>query len=145
MESGAETRIFTIPEANETLTGLRRTLPSMRRRLLRIERMENRLEVLDLICDRSVSHTNPDLRELLSLRVRYHRALAGFEEILRTLERQGYLLRDLDKGVVHFLGRLNEERVLLCWREGEREITHWHPIEGESLPDEKLRRPIGDD
>ncbi|HMB69226.1 MAG TPA: DUF2203 family protein [bacterium] len=134
--------IFTIQKANEAVQELRRSLPALRRTLRRIERMEDRLLTLDLICDRTVSPENPDLQDYLSLRLRYHRTISGFQEKLDALATRGYLLRDLEKGVVHFLGRREGHRVLLCWREGEPEIRHWHPLRGHDAPDEEQRHRI---
>ena len=142
MASRPDVRIFTIQEANEAVKELRETLPAMRRILREIERVEDRLEVLDLICDRAVSSDNPDLREYLSSKVRYHRKITEFEGMLTGLEGQGYLLRDLEKGVVHFAARRGSVNVLLCWNEGERAVTHWHPLEEEGMPEETGRRGV---
>lgn len=142
MASRAESRVFTIQEANQALKELRRTLPVLRRALHDIETLEDRLEVLDLICNRAVSSENPDLQEYLSARVRYHRAIAQFEGMLADADSEGYMLRDLEKGVVHFTGKHGGKSVLLCWREGEKEIRHWHPLDGDALPDETRRNRI---
>ena len=142
MASRAESRVFTIRQANEAVEDLRRTLPALRRTLHKIEQMEERLEVLDLICNRAVCSDNPDLQEYLTLRVQYHRAIAEFEGLLSGLDERGYLLRDLEKGVVHFIGQRKKKHVLLCWNEGEKEITHWHPFRGDGRPDESGRRRI---
>jgi hypothetical protein len=142
MESGAEMRIFSIPEANEAVKKLRQTLPGLRRSLRRIEKLENRLEVLDLICNRSVSADNPDLQEMIAERLRYHREISDVDRRLAGMERDGYLLRDLDRGIVHFMGTRGGQQVLLCWREGEPAICHWHPLNGQRVPDESERRRI---
>ena len=104
--------------------------------------MEDRLEVLDLICNRAISAGNPDLQEYLTLRVRYHRTIADFESKLTRLREKGHLLRDLEKGVVHFVGRRGGEQVLLCWREGEPEISHWHSLRGKGGDNEDQRQHI---
>ncbi len=142
MASRPDVRIFTIREANEAVKELRQTLPALRRTLREIERLEDRLEVLDLICDRAVSSDNPDLREYLSAKVRYHRGISEFEGMLGALETQGYLLRDLEKGVVHFVARRGHRNVLLCWTEGEPAVSHWHPIDGDAPPSEDRRRAM---
>jgi len=133
-------RIFTIQKANQAVRELRRTLPALRRALRRAEQMEDRLEVLDLICSRAISPDNPDLQEYLSLRLRYHRAVSELDDRLRQLAAKGYLLRDLDKGVVHFRGRRAGKRVFLCWREGEAEISHWHARGQESAGEDQRQR-----
>ena len=144
MASRAEQQrnIFSIQQANRAVKELRRALPALRRTLHQIEVMESQLEVLDLICDREVSARNPDLEEYLTCRARYHGMTGEFRSALDRLDEKGYLLRDLDKGVVHFIGRRGKQHVLLCWQEGEPDIRHWHPLRGSSLPDERRRRKI---
>jgi hypothetical protein len=139
-----ELRVFSLPEANRSITELRKTLPVLRRTLRDIEKMEDRLDVLDLICNRSVASDNPDLQEYLNLKVDYHRKIKEFEGLLLHFEKEGYLLRDLDKGVVHFVGRKDGETVLLCWKEGEKKITHWHSLENGGSTVEDDRRRIDD-
>jgi hypothetical protein len=142
MASRADIRFFSVKEANAAVEDLTHLLPAMRRTLSEVEKAESRLSILDLICDRAVSSENPDLREYLSLKVQYHRRIHEFEEMLGHLQTEGYLLRDLDKGVVHFVSRRGTEDVLLCWTEGESEVSHWHEIGEDGLPDEKRRFDI---
>lgn len=142
MDSPVEQRVFSIQKANQAVKELRRTLPSLRRLLHRIDQLEDRLDVLDLICNRSVTSENPDLQEYLTCRARYHRTISEFEMALAHLESKGYLIHDLEKGVVHFIGRRGRQTVLLCWREGEADISHWHPLTGRGDPDERRRRRI---
>ena len=139
MASRAELRVFTVDEANAAIEDLSGVLPAMRRTLRNIEKSEDRLTILDLICDRAVSSENPDLQAYLTLRVQYHRQIHEFEEMLAHLATEGYLLRDLDRGIVHFVARRGPEDVLLCWSEGEKQVTHWHEIGEDGLPDEDKR------
>ncbi|NNE43476.1 MAG: DUF2203 domain-containing protein [Gemmatimonadetes bacterium] len=142
MSGPTDLRIFTIEEANRALPDLRQRLPELRKLLRKIERAEDRLDILDLICNRSVSASNPDLREYLSLKAKYHRLIERFEERLSDLDAVGYLLMNLEDGVVHFVARRRGQNVLLCWKEGESEVGHWHePHDGTA--DEGDRRDIG--
>ena len=146
MSGDTELRIFTLEEANRAIQDLRETLPAVRKALRNIERAEERLEILNLICNRAVASGNPDLREYLGVRVKYHRAITRLEELLDRLERSGYLLIDLDKGVVHFAARQGGQDVLLCWKEGEKVISHWHePSEDEHDEDERRQIRNWDD
>jgi hypothetical protein len=140
MARQTELRVFSIREANQSIVELRKALPALRRVLRDIERVEDRLEILDLICNRSVASKNPDLQEYLGTRVKYHRKITEFETMLLHLEEAGFLLRDLDRGVVHFAGRKGGETVLLCWREGEKRISHWHALESDSTGEDARRR-----
>jgi len=47
------------------------------------------------------------------------------------LEDLGLQVKDLDSGLVDFPAERYGEKVLLCWRYGESEVTYWHkPNEG---------------
>jgi hypothetical protein len=136
----AESRLFTVEEANRMLPSVAQTLQDLRRLQRRIRNLDSRLTVLNLVCDRFISGSNPDLREFLTLKVRYHRKIGLFHDILRKLEMMGCYLQDLKQGVVHFLARRGDERVMLCWREGEHEVSHWHPIEDHEKPEDETPR-----
>lgn len=140
MARQTELRVFSLREANFSIAELRKALPALRRVLRDIERVEDRLEILDLICNRSVASKNPDLQEYLGNRVKYHRKITEFETMLLHLEGAGILLHDLDRGIVHFGGRKGGKTVLLCWREGEKKISHWHDLDGESTDEDRRRR-----
>lgn len=49
----------------------------------------------------------------------------GLEEI----ERLGGVTKDLELGLVDFLHLRQGRAVNLCWRYGERRITHWHGLD----------------
>jgi hypothetical protein len=47
------------------------------------------------------------------------------------LEDLGLQVKDLDSGLVDFPAERYGEKVLLCWRYGESEVSFWHkPNEG---------------
>lgn len=140
MAGQAVPRALSIREANQVLHQVSRALTSLRRLQNRVRNLSERLTVLDLICDRFTAVANPDLREFLMLKVRYHRKIGQFHEILRDLESKGCNIQDLKSGVVHFEGRRGTDRVILCWREGEREVSHWHAIEDEERPENEAPR-----
>ncbi|MGE0790983.1 MAG: DUF2203 family protein [Sandaracinaceae bacterium] len=62
----------------------------------------------------------------------------AFEEAAR-LERTGVVIRDLERGWIGFRSVIDGEReVLLSWHLGEREIQHFHPVNGTLID----RRPV---
>ena len=142
MASEADTRIFTVQEANAAVEDLGQLLPAMRRTVVDIEKAESRLAVLDLICDRAVSSENPDLKSYLSTKVSYHRLIHQLEGMLTHLATSGYQLQDLDRGIVHFPSRRGRDDVVLCWVEGEARVLYWHELDERGLPDEQKRFPI---
>lgn len=140
MAGTTDPRVFTIQEANRALPDLNQSLRELRRLQRKVRNLDARLEVLDLVCDKFISAKNADLREFLTLKIRYHRRIGQFHEILRDLESKGCTVTDLKRGTVHFEARRGEERVVLCWREGEREVAHWHPIEEIGKPEDETPR-----
>lgn len=68
-----------------------------------------------------------DVRHAKALFRAYYEALA--EEVAR-IDALGGEVKDLETGLVDFPSRRGSERILLCWRLGERQIGFWHTLEG---------------
>jgi len=141
MPSRSDPPVFTLEDANGVLPDLTRALPELRRVRREIGRLDERVRILEIICDPPVVEGNPDLRELRTLRRKSERKVARFEVALAEMEERGHHLIDLDRGVVHFEARDGSVPILLCWREGEAEIRHWHSLE-EGAPDERRRKRL---
>lgn len=64
--------------------------------------------------------------------------LGGLTKKLAELEDLGVKVKDLDYGAVDFPADRYGEKVMLCWRYGESEVSYWH------LPDEgsNSRKPL---
>jgi len=45
---------------------------------------------------------------------------------LDEIEELGCFLEDIEKGVVDFPSKVDNEKVMLCWKLGEEEILHYH-------------------
>ncbi|HZW84738.1 MAG TPA: DUF2203 domain-containing protein [Nitrososphaerales archaeon] len=55
----------------------------------------------------------------------------GMTKKLAELEDMGITVKDLDFGLVDFPAERYGERVMLCWRYGEQDVSYWHkPNEG---------------
>lgn len=50
------------------------------------------------------------------------------EDAVKTILGMGIFIKDLDEGVVDFLGKRNDREVFLCWRYGEDDLAHWHEL-----------------
>ncbi len=69
---------------------------------------------------------------------RFGEQKAEIVRIINRIEAYGCLLKDLDLGLLDFPSMRDGRAVYLCWKAGETEITHWHPMdEGYSS-----RRPV---
>ncbi|WP_028551075.1 DUF2203 domain-containing protein [Paenibacillus sp. UNC451MF] len=48
--------------------------------------------------------------------------------VLQSFELKGVELKDVDTGLVDFPALMNGEEVLLCWRQGEERVEHYHGL-----------------
>lgn len=65
-------------------------------------------------------------------------------ELVAEIDAIGVEVKDLDSGLLDFPCKLEDEVVLLCWRQGEERIGHWHTMEdgfrGRKPIDDRFRR-----
>jgi hypothetical protein len=52
----------------------------------------------------------------------------SLEDAVRGILAMGIYIKDLDHGVIDFLGVRDGQQVLLCWRYGEDDINFWHDV-----------------
>jgi hypothetical protein len=50
------------------------------------------------------------------------------EEGVKGILAMGILIKDLDHGVIDFVGTRAGQEILLCWRYGEDDIDYWHDV-----------------
>ena len=66
------------------------------------------------------------------------------EETVTEINSIGVEVKDLDAGLLDFPCMLDSEVVLLCWKQGESRITHWHTqqdgFRGRKPIDERFQR-----
>jgi hypothetical protein len=49
---------------------------------------------------------------------------------LKGIQGLGIVIKDVDQGLVDFLGRRDGREIYLCWRHGEDDIAFWHELNG---------------
>ena len=110
-------RYYTVAEA-------RATLPQVKQLMARV--LRTRQEILRLRPEAwpaiSKAATNGGSRAAgeLAIQVGY------LEKAVKTILGMGILIKDLDAGVIDFLGKRAGREVCLCWRVGEEDIDYWH-------------------
>ena len=66
------------------------------------------------------------------------------EESVAEINAIGVEVKDLDAGLLDFPCMLDSEVILLCWKQGEERITHWHTqqdgFRGRKPIDERFQR-----
>lgn len=62
-------------------------------------------------------------------RAEREKALKEAQDTLGEIDEIGVQVKDLDQGLLDFPCLLDGETVLLCWKQGEKEIGWWHTTE----------------
>jgi hypothetical protein len=57
------------------------------------------------------------------------RTVQRVKDAVAEINATGVQVKDLDIGLLDFPCRVNGETILLCWKLGEKGITHWHSTE----------------
>ena len=67
--------------------------------------------------------------ELRSARGRFRALVETLTDDVHAVEGLGISIKDLDTGLCDFLGQREGRDVWICWRLGEKRITHWHELD----------------
>lgn len=122
---------FTVEEAE-------RILPRVKRLLSRLHTLKAQINFLADEKEAPVQLTEPfsedeiyrfAFAQEIKLNRELHKHTYEFFRVLDQLNELGCTVKDLDAGLVDFPCRLNKRDVMLCWKEGEDRITHWHELE----------------
>ena len=119
--------LFTPAEANSALEEVRpaaERLVALRERMRELERTQG--ELVTAIGGNGGGYAASDLNAAQQEMIGLAEAAAACIERLTSL---GVRLKDVDLGLVDFLGLRYGEEVELCWHVGEERIAFWHSPE----------------
>lgn len=128
-KGGVRITLFSVDEANQLLEWLRPTLDHLVGLKREFDQVQQQVDVLTLAAS-GASPNNPDARALDDLQ---RRRISLGEELgkgVQAIHRRGLLLKDLDRGLIDFYTVSGDRLIFLCWKLGEPEVAHWHPLEG---------------
>jgi hypothetical protein len=111
-------RHFTLAEARDCLPqvkALMEMVQTARQEILRL-----RPEVWPILQKAALNGGSRQAGELFIHGQRLENGVKG----LLTL---GIFVKDVDAGLVDFLGKRDGEDIYLCWKHGEEDIEYWHP------------------
>jgi hypothetical protein len=83
---------------------------------------------------------NVDVATIARRRGEREMAIREAKDSINEIDSIGVQVKDLNSGLLDFPCMLDGEIVLLCWRLGEKQITHWHTLDGGFAS----RRPLDD-
>lgn len=127
-------RYFTLAEARATLPqvkALMEQVQSARRAILHL-----RPDALPVIEKAASNGGSKEVGELSLHAMRLEEGVKGIQAL-------GVTIKDIDAGLVDFIGVRNGREIYLCWRYGEEEIGFWHELNagvaGRRVLDEYIR------
>jgi hypothetical protein len=73
--------------------------------------------------------SQPPYRELAKKKNERDQVMSHIEEIIKTIQETGCVVKDLDEGLVDFPAIVRDQEVYLCWKLGEERIRFWHGMD----------------
>jgi len=116
--------LFSLEEANELIPKLELIMGRMQRRGL-----ELRAAIEAMAHEGQTPMLNIEVSDLLERRPELRGLVEELEELIHEIEACGGQFKGLELGLVDFPSEVDGQIGLLCWQYGEKEITHWHPLE----------------
>ena len=62
----------------------------------------------------------------------------ALREELEFLSSKGCIIKCLKRGIVDWRSRIGGQEVFLCWKLGEKSVTHWHEVDSDFKTSQKL-------
>jgi hypothetical protein len=136
-------RTFTLPEAQTLLPVLESLLKTAISSKKLVEEVDNELQE---IAHRVFLNGGTFIRvvEVARRKAEREKAIQRAKDAVAEIHATGVQVKDLDIGLLDFPCKVEGEIVLLCWKLGEDQITHWHSTEegfaGRKPIDERIAR-----
>ena len=124
-------RVFTLWEA-------RQVLPEVKEYMATIQAARSAIMQLRPTAWPAISHAAHNGGSKAAGEMAVH--IGRLETAVKAITGLGILIKDLDHGVIDFLGKRDGREVCLCWRHGEDDIAFWHDTDVGFAG----RRPIDD-
>ena len=125
-------RYFTLIEARAALPKVKQLMQMVQ--TARQEILRLRPEAWPALRKASMNGGSREAGELLA---HFQRLEIGVKGIIN----MGIVVKDVDEGIIDFLGKRNGRDVYLCWQYGEEDIFYWHDVEAGYAG----RRPLDSD
>ncbi len=121
-------RTFTLPEAQTLLPVLDSLLQKAQAAAAVGASREHALQALSQAIFLS-GGLRVDLADVARLKAEHNTAVSEAKDALEEISAIGVEVRDVMAGLLEFPFQLEEEVVMLCWLQGQKNITEWHKAE----------------
>ncbi len=121
-------RTFTLQEAQTLLPVLEALLKKAIEGKKLIEQVEAEFEEVSKRIFLS-GGAEVDIASLAHRKAEKDKATQRVKDALAEIDAAGVQVKDLDIGLLDFPCMVEDRIILLCWKLGEKSITHWHGLE----------------
>lgn len=109
-----------------------------------IQTCKSRAEELAAQVLRPNDPTEPaDIAKFQLMRSQVEFLMRAIEEDVEQIQKLGGITKDVELGLVDFLGDVSGRDVWLCWKRGEKHVRFWHPLDGGYSQRRALPQPSG--
>lgn len=113
---------YTLEEANALLPLIRQELKQLQEMADELEEQYIAYRKLKTVVQGKQNVEDP----LFELESKLDFMQIEFNQYVDNFTRKGILMKSIEPGLIDFPAVIDGEEVLLCWREGEAYITHYH-------------------
>ncbi|BBH24486.1 hypothetical protein Back11_58310 [Paenibacillus baekrokdamisoli] len=121
-----ENKLFTVHEANELLPQLKEDLQALRTLADEMEDQYIELQKLKVKHEQSTVPKNAVKDPFFEAEGRLEFMRVEADLLIENFTRKGVLLKMINPGLIDFPTIIDGKDVLICWKEGEERITHYH-------------------
>src|SRR5258706_10916724 len=119
----SEKRYFTAREIDALI-------PQLEHVFDHIETCRARAEELAALALRPADPTEPtDIARVQLLRSQVEFLMEAIHEDVHQIEEMGGITKDIELGLVDFLGDVEGQDVWICWKRGETKVGFWHSFD----------------
>ena len=134
-------KYFTPESANAALPLVRAIVRDITTLALDLRERHERLTRLRPEAKTSLSDAHRE--EMDQARAEIERGKEKMKEFEKELKELGVELKDYFTGLLDFPCWMDGREVLLCWRQGEADVSHWHELDAGFAGRQKLRVSAG--
>ncbi|WP_373231161.1 DUF2203 domain-containing protein [Cohnella sp.] len=121
-----EDKLFTLSEANALLPQLNEDLLNLQALAKQFEEKYVELHKNKTIHEQSSAHVVSVKDPFFEEEVKLDFMRAEADLLIENFKRKGVLLKTIEPGLIDFPAIVNGQEVLICWQQGEDQITHYH-------------------
>lgn len=121
-------KVFTLDEANELIPFIEKELEMLQALKYEYDRKQTDLEYSKKFIMNNGNSAPGNLDPFFTLECDLEFLHIQAKIHINNIDSTGALIKDIDLGLIDFPGLINNEIVLWCWKQGEKQISNYHGV-----------------